>query len=213
MRPRRFNQILVRAGRHRRLRLGLVPLLLAVGLAVASQSEWRGVSCHAADRSAARLTVNGPTTERLAPGDPDAILASSALLDPVPWVVAYEGYFAVEPVCPGDRPDVDWALDLADRASAASASHPDTLVFAAVSDVTLTGLAATLEAGLTDGTLDADDALTAYALEELARRSYNVTVPRSRWEKLQMHAADGNWTYIYDRIEKEYLSKIPFWSP
>ena len=42
----------------------------------------------------------------------------------------------------------------------------------------------------------------------MATQQYYINIPKSNWEKFKQHANDGNWAYIWDRVQKRYLPQL-----
>ncbi|MCO6493313.1 MAG: hypothetical protein J5I98_33135 [Phaeodactylibacter sp.] len=87
--------------------------------------------------------------------------------------------------------------------------HPDSaLVYSAAGDLVLSAIADSLETLLEKGRLDKRDFGVQYIIRRLDENQYGVDVPLPNWEKLLMHARNGNFGYIWRKATGTYIREF-----
>jgi len=79
------------------------------------------------------------------------------------------------------------------------------IVYEVMADVVFQHVASLLEQGIAEGTLNKNDSHLRQLVQLMVTQQYYIDIPKSNWEKFQQHAADGNWAYIWDRVQKRYM--------
>lgn len=78
-------------------------------------------------------------------------------------------------------------------------------IFEMIAQVLMEDLALTLDRGLKSAQIDKNQPELQNLVKSLAAHRFIVNVPMSDFEKLEYHLAQGNWTYILDRVSKEFF--------
>lgn len=83
-------------------------------------------------------------------------------------------------------------------------TQPDAMVYEIIAQSLMENIAQELEDGIKAATFNKRGALEKKLIQHLQNQQFFINIPKSNWEKLQYHVSEGNWTYIADRVWKEY---------
>ncbi len=93
--------------------------------------------------------------------------------------------------------------NLADQFLTHANKIPDGMIFELLGQDLLEQIAFELESQIKKGDISEHGADSQALILYLEEQQYLLNLPQSNWEKLQFHASEGNWGYIFDRALKE----------
>lgn len=84
------------------------------------------------------------------------------------------------------------------------AEHSDDgMIYELLANLMLEEVAHQVEVQIETGQLDKHDKAVKNIISVLKTHQFIINIPQSKWEKLQYHITQGNWAYIFNRLQKE----------
>ncbi|MEO1652249.1 MAG: hypothetical protein AAFU64_01785 [Bacteroidota bacterium] len=85
----------------------------------------------------------------------------------------------------------------------------EAMVYEIIAQSLLENIAQELEDGIKEARYHKNGTTEQALIQQLQARKFFINIPKSNWEKLQYHIAQGHWAYIGDRAWKEFGAYLP----